>query len=86
MRDPPIQDLTTLVLASLLPIAILVKRDLEIMIPAALKAGIPVLIGTGGGCGARPHVAIVREIIEEIAVANTPASSMLKLLLSLTRI
>lgn len=47
-----------------------VKRDLEIMIPAALKAGIPVLIGTGGGCGARPHVAIVREIIEEIAVAN----------------
>ncbi len=30
-----------------------VKRDLEIMIPAALEAGIPVIIGTAGGSGAR---------------------------------
>ena len=47
-----------------------VKRDLDIMIPAAIKAGIPVIIGTGGGSGARPHVAIVRKIIEEIAIAH----------------
>ncbi len=31
-----------------------VKRDLAIMIPAALEAGIPVMIGTAGGSGARP--------------------------------
>ncbi len=47
-----------------------VKRDLDIMIPAAIKEGIPVIIGTGGGSGARPHVAIVRQIIEEIAAAH----------------
>ncbi len=46
-----------------------VKRDLSIMIPAALEAGIPVMIGTAGGSGARPHVeetvGIIREIVEE---------------------
>ena len=46
-----------------------VKRDLSIMIPAALKAGIPVMIGTAGGSGARPHVeetvGIIKEIVEE---------------------
>lgn len=44
-----------------------VKRDLEIMIPAAIEAGIPVIIGTGGGCGGRPHVAFNLEIIKQIA-------------------
>lgn len=44
-----------------------VKRDLEIMIPAAIEAGIPVIIGTGGGCGARPHVDFCEQIIREIA-------------------
>lgn len=44
-----------------------VKRDLEIMIPAALEAGIPVIIGTAGGCGGRPHVEFCNNIIKEIA-------------------
>jgi len=44
-----------------------VKRDLEIMIPAAIEAGIPVIIGTAGGCGGRPHVEFNLEIIEQIA-------------------
>ena len=44
-----------------------VKRDLEIMIPAALEANIPVIIGTAGGCGGRPHVDFNLEIIKEIA-------------------
>lgn len=44
-----------------------VKRDLSIMIPAALEAGIPVMIGTAGGSGARPHVEETVGIIEEIA-------------------
>ena len=47
-----------------------VKRDLAIMIPAGLKAGIPVVIGTAGGSGARPHVeetiGIIREIVSEL--------------------
>lgn len=44
-----------------------VKRDLEIMIPAALEENIPVIIGTAGGCGGRPHVEFNLEIIKEIA-------------------
>ena len=44
-----------------------VKRDLAIMIPAALEAGIPVMIGTAGGSGARPHVEETVDIIKEIA-------------------
>lgn len=47
-----------------------VKRDLEIMIPAALEAGIPVIIGTAGGCGGYPHVAFNLEIIQQIAAAK----------------
>ena len=42
-----------------------VKRDLEIMIPAALEAGIPVIVGTAGGCGGRPHVEFAVEIVME---------------------
>ena len=44
-----------------------VKRDLEIMLSAGLAAGIPVIIGTAGGSGGKPHVALTREIILEIA-------------------
>lgn len=44
-----------------------VKRDLEIMIPAAIEAGIPVIIGTAGGSGGRPHVELTLDIIREIA-------------------
>lgn len=44
-----------------------VKRDLQIMLSAAMEHGIPVIIGSAGGSGARAHVAWCREIIEEIA-------------------
>ncbi len=44
-----------------------VKRDLEIMIPAAIEAGIPVLVGSSGGCGGRPHVEFCVNIVKEIA-------------------
>ncbi len=44
-----------------------VKRDLEIMIPAGLEAKIPVIVGTAGGSGARPHVEFVLDIVREIA-------------------
>ncbi|HOG19100.1 MAG TPA: acyclic terpene utilization AtuA family protein [Salinivirgaceae bacterium] len=44
-----------------------VKRDLEIMIPAAIEAGIPLIVGTAGGSGARPHVNLTVDIVKEIA-------------------
>ena len=44
-----------------------VKRDLAIMIPEGLKAGIPVIIGSAGGSGAKPHLDWNLEIIKEIA-------------------
>ena len=44
-----------------------VKRDLEIMIKAGLKKRIPVVVGTAGGSGGRPHLEWCREIVEEIA-------------------
>ena len=37
------------------------------MIPAALEAGIPLIIGTAGGSGARPHVKLTLELVKEIA-------------------
>ncbi len=47
-----------------------VKRDLSIMLCAAMEHAVPVVIGTAGGSGADPHVAWCREIIEEIAKEN----------------
>lgn len=44
-----------------------VKRDLGIIIPAAIKEGIPVIIGTAGGCGGEPHVCWNINIIRQIA-------------------
>ena len=44
-----------------------VKRDLTIMIPEGLKAGIPVIVGTAGGSGAKPHLDWNVEIVKEIA-------------------
>jgi hypothetical protein len=44
-----------------------VKRDLAIMIPAGLKAKIPVIVGTAGGSGGEPHVKFCIDIIKEIA-------------------
>lgn len=43
-----------------------VKRDLAIMVPAAKSAGIPLIIGSAGGAGARSHVALTLDIINEI--------------------
>ena len=44
-----------------------VKRDLRFMLTAGVKHGIPVVVGTAGGSGARPHVDWCEEIIREIA-------------------
>jgi len=43
-----------------------VKRDLVLMIQAGLEREIPVLIGTAGGSGARPHLQWCLEVIDEV--------------------
>lgn len=47
-----------------------VKRDLNIMIQAGIKHKIPVLIGSAGGSGAKPHLDWTVKIIHEIALEN----------------
>ncbi|HET7629381.1 MAG TPA: acyclic terpene utilization AtuA family protein [Bacillales bacterium] len=47
-----------------------VKRDLRIMISGGIKYGIPVLVGSAGTAGGRPHVDWTVEIVEEIATED----------------
>ncbi|WP_434779643.1 acyclic terpene utilization AtuA family protein [Neisseria sp. Ec49-e6-T10] len=44
-----------------------VKRDLALMIPAAIEHNIPVIVGTAGGCGADSHLEWTVDIVKEIA-------------------
>ena len=44
-----------------------VKRDLRYMIREGVKRGIPVMVGTAGGCGAAPHLDWCRDIVLELA-------------------
>ena len=44
-----------------------VKRDLSIILKAAVDTSIPCIIGSAGGCGAQPHVEWTEQIIREIA-------------------
>lgn len=44
-----------------------VKRDLEIMIKAALTNNIPVIVGTAGGSGAKSHLDWCADIVRDIA-------------------
>lgn len=46
------------------------KKDLTLMITAGVKAGIPVIIGSAGGSGAKKHVLWTRKIIDEIIAEN----------------
>lgn len=47
-----------------------VKRDLDLMIKGGLQEGIPVIIGSAGGCGGAPHLQWTVDIIKEIASQN----------------
>ncbi|MBE6377756.1 MAG: DUF1446 domain-containing protein [Lentisphaerae bacterium] len=44
-----------------------VKRDLELILPEIKSRKIPLIIGSAGGSGAKPHVQSVLDIISEIA-------------------
>ncbi len=44
-----------------------IKRDLRIMLKGARANGIPLLIGSAGTAGGKPHLELVRDIVLEIA-------------------
>lgn len=44
-----------------------VQRDVELLLVGARRLGVPLLIGTAGGAGARPHVDETRDIVVEAA-------------------
>jgi hypothetical protein len=46
------------------------RRDLEMMLLAGRELGVPVIVGSAGGSGARPHVEWTWEIVQEIAAAR----------------
>lgn len=43
------------------------KRDLRLLLKAAIAHGIPMMIGTSGGAGGRPHLQTCADIVREIA-------------------
>ncbi|RWB70022.1 MAG: acyclic terpene utilization AtuA family protein [Mesorhizobium sp.] len=47
-----------------------VKRDLRLLLRASRARDIPLLIGSAGGCGARPHLDWTLDIVHEIATED----------------
>jgi hypothetical protein len=47
-----------------------VKRNLRLILREALNAGIPVIVGTAGHAGGRPHLAWTLDIVRELAKEN----------------
>ena len=47
-----------------------IKQSMQVMIDGCLRKGIPLLMGSAGMGGTRPHVAFFRDIAEEIAEEN----------------
>lgn len=47
-----------------------IRRDLRLLLRAAIDAGIPLLIGSAGTGGGRPHLAWTADIIRDIAQAE----------------
>ncbi len=46
------------------------RRDLRLMLHAALNAGIPFMVGTAGGAGGAPHLEMLASIVREIAAED----------------
>ncbi len=45
-----------------------VERDLRLLVRAAIEQGVPLLIGTAGGAGAKPHVEATLRVLERVLV------------------
>lgn len=50
-----------------------IKRDLRLMLKAARRAKIPLLLGSAGTAGGAPHIVAVKEIVLEIAAEENLA-------------
>lgn len=50
--------------------AAVVRRDLELLLGAGLAAGVPVLMGSAGIAGGRPHLHAVADLIRDLAQAR----------------
>lgn len=53
-----------------------VKRDLDIILPAVVEAGIPFIVGSAGGAGAKPHVDWTMDILNEVVLERKLAFSL----------
>lgn len=45
----------------------MVRRDLSLLLPAARRLNVPLIIGSAGGSGGRPHLERTVEVVREIA-------------------
>lgn len=43
------------------------KRDLTLLVQAAIASGVPMMVGTAGGAGGEPHLQVCADIVREIA-------------------
>jgi len=43
------------------------KRDLRLLLLAAIESGVPMMVGTAGGAGGEPHLQACSDIVREIA-------------------
>ena len=43
------------------------KRDLRLMLKAAIQARVPMVLGTAGGAGGEPHLQLVAQMVRDIA-------------------
>jgi hypothetical protein len=48
----------------------MVKRDLAMLLPAARRLGVPLILGSAGGAGAAPHLARTVEVVREVALEH----------------
>jgi len=46
---------------------VMVHRDLSLLLPRALALGVPLIVGSAGGSGARPHLDRTLELVRRIA-------------------
>lgn len=54
----------------------MVRRDLSLLLPAARRLGVPLIVGSAGGSGAKPHLDLTVDIVREIAATQGLAFRM----------
>ncbi len=49
----------------------MVRRDLSLLLPAARRLGVPLIVGSAGGSGGKPHLDWTVEIVREVAATHS---------------